>query len=566
MITSGANYPPTPPMPNGSPDIPSAPIEKRNPRRLSSVWLIPFIAIALGAWLVWNHYLSLGPIATIAYETGDGVIAGKTKVRCRSVDVGTVVAVNLTGDLQGVRTTIRMDKDARHLLREDSQFWIVRPRVSGAGVISGLGTIVSGSYIELAPGVSDELSSRFVGLERPPVTPLSVPGLRVTLLANEAESLAAGSPISFKGITVGRIESRDFQGDHGEVKFDAFIEDTYAHLVTSNTRFWNAAGIDLSLSADGFRMRTGSLGSLVAGGVEFGLPEGTDSGAPTSDGTVFRLHQDREKPNNQPINARLTYMLLFKESVRGLRAEAPVEFRGIPVGSVTSISFDHYPQDPDHRVPVLIKIDPDLIADHGHGDDAGTDSISECVQEGLRASLKTGSLLTGQLFVDLDFKPNAEPAEVVQIGEYATLPTASSGLARIEDKLVLVLDKLEALPVEPVLDTTTQVLVSIDAATKEAQETLASLTKASESLEALLNSESTQSVPIEIQNTLASIQKSLEGVGQDSVLYRDLYRTLDELRDSLQSIRQLADGVERKPNSLLFGKGGTKPAKPRAKR
>ncbi len=554
------------PMPTLTPDIPTASIDQRK-RGVSSVWLIPLIAITLGGWLVWKHYHSLGPIATITFDTGDGVIAGKTKVRCRSVDVGTVESVNLSNDLQGVVTTVRMNLDVGHLLREDTQFWIVRPRVSGASGISGLDTIVSGSYLELDPGASSKLSNQFTGLDLPPVTAMSVPGLRVSLVADEAGSISVGSSVSYKGLTVGRIESRAFQKGTGKVHFDVFIEEAYANLVAENTRFWNVAGVDLSVNADGFRLRMGSLGALLAGGVEFGLSDNVQAGPSVKDGTVFRLHDDREGPAEVAIEPTLTYLLLFEDSVRGLRPQASVEFRGIHVGTVTSISFDHYPDDVQHRVPVIIQIDPNLIAHHSHeSTEADAEGIAQCVAEGLRASLKTGSLLTGQLFVDLDFEPDAEPAQVEQLGEFASIPTASSGLARIEDKLVQVLNKLEALPVESVLNSATEVLGTLNKATLEAERTLVGLTKASQSIEMLLASESTQAIPQDVQNTLTSIQTTLAGLGENSVMYRDLYRTLDELRHSLQSIRQLADTVERKPNSLLFGRKGAKPNPPKAKR
>ena len=496
-------------MSDNATKIPQAPTQKSR-RRISSVWLIPILAIALGLWLVWNHYQSQGPLVTITFETTEGVAAGKTKVQCRSVSVGTVTSVALSGDLQGVVTTIRMDKDTQRLLREDTQFWIVRPRVGGAG-ISGLGTIVSGNYIELDPGLSEKAASRFTGLERPPVTPLSVPGLRISLLSDEASSLGAGSPISYKGITVGRIEDRAFQTDSNQVQFDAFIENDYRDFVVTNTRFWNVTGVDLNVSADGFRLRTGSLGSLVAGGVEFGLPEGEQAAQPVNDGTVFRLHEDADGPEEVTINPTLTYMLLFEDSVRGLRPQAPVEFRGIRAGHVSAISFDLY-QDEKHRVPVLIQLDPKRIAHHEGHESGGEASIAACVEEGLRATLKTGSLLTGQLFIDLDYQEDAEPADTSKLNGYLTL------------------------------------------------------TKASQSAGSFLNAKSTQELPDDIQNTLTSIQETLAGLDENSVLYRDLFRTLDELRDSLRSIQQLADSVERKPNSLIFGRGKSKPAAPKAKR
>lgn len=528
-------------------------------RRVSAIWLVPIVAALLGVWLVYQHYASLGPVATVSFETAEGVIAGKTKVLRRSVEVGVVEAVRLTEDHEGVAMDLRIDRDVSSLLVEDTRFWVVRPRVGGAG-ISGLGTLVSGGYIEIDPGSSSQASRSFVGLEQPPVTPLGVPGLRLKLVADKAGSLGPGAPVVYKGLKVGKIEDRIFDITGDQVFFDAFIEERYAQLVGGTTRFWNTSGVDLELSTDGFRIRTGNLESLISGGVEFDTPDTDQGWVGIDEGKVFTLYDSRRSVETVVLKPRLTYLLLFKDSVRGLSEEAPVEFRGIRVGKVTGISFEYAPRDPERRVPVLIRLDPTAIDDLPEMTrETAAAMIDDRVKQGLRASLKPGNVLTGQLFVNLTLNPDAEPAEVGSVGKYRTIPTVSSGLARIEDKLVLVLDKLQALPVENTLNGATDALAEIQAAAK-------SLAGAAAEMETLMASDKMQNLPNRIDSVLIELNRTLAGFEPGSPIYGDLTAATQELRSSLRSFKVLADSIERKPNSLIFGRKSGTITPPKAKR
>lgn len=540
-------------------------------RRISSVWIIPLVAVLIGGWLVWDHYRSLGPQAEVTFVTGEGLVEGKTRVQCRSVEVGQVEAVRLNDDLASVVVTIRMKKEAAHLLRKDARFWVVRPRVGGGG-ISGLGTIVSGSYVELDPGTAQGSGSRFAGLEQPPVTAQSIPGLRIQLTADRSGGLNPGSPVNFRGISVGKIESRELDlTQKGKITFSVYFAPEYAELVTDNTRFWNTTGLSLDVGAAGISLKTGSLESLVAGGVEFGVPDGMERGETVSDGAVFALLDRRDSIEKREIRPVLQYLLLFKNSVRGLSEAAPVEFRGIQIGQVSKISFDFAPNDPERRVPVLIEIDPSLLSDIDGGGgtpEAFAEMMVEAVRTGLRATLKTGSLLTGQLFVDLDFYEvfgEGEPAVIAQQGEHPVIPTRSAGLARIEDKLMQVLDHIEKLQLGPVVDNANAALASINTAVEDARGTIANITKASAELEAILSDESTRKLPDEIKQTLAATRETLEGLNRDSVVYEEITVAVAELQKAARTVATLADSIERQPNSLIFGNAAGEPKPPKGR-
>lgn len=531
----------TPPQPPAA-AFPVAPVT-RGRRLLSPVWIIPVIAAALGLWLVVKYYSAKGPEITVRFETADGIIGGKTPVLCRSVNIGTVRAVRLTDDLKGVLVTLDMTRDAARLLRKDTQIWVVRARYSSEG-ISGLNTLLSGNYLELQPGVSKDERFEFLGLENPPVTPPGVPGLRLKLIAQAAGGLGPGTSIVYKGISVGKIETRVFHPDTGAVEFSAFIQGEFASLVQDGTKFWNQSGIDLKIGADGVQLRTGTLESILAGGVTFSEPE--KKGATSHhaiDGKSYVLYDSYDDSRKPPFNPTVPYLLLFSGSVRGLNIDAPVEFRGIRVGIVVGISFKYLPDDPDKRVPVLIKLDPDALTNEAEADyDAARAEIAQSVQRGLRATLKTGNLLTSQLYVDLDFQKDAPAAEIVNAEGYDLLPTAASGFDELQDKVSALLDKLKALPLEQTV--------------QSANDTLASVKSAVDSINKLVASDDTKALPQALHKDLSELQQTMAGYNGQSTFYQDLSEILRQLDETLRSVKTLTGTLDRKPNSLIFGKPG----------
>ena len=316
---AAAHAEPRPPL---SPP-PESPVSRPRRGRFSPVWIIPLVALGLGLWLVLRYYSAKGPEITVTFETAEGIIAGKTPVLCRSVNVGTVVAVRLGEDLKHVVITLDMVRDATRLLLDDAQMFVVRARFSSAGV-TGLNTIVSGNYLELLPGTHGAARRQFIGLENPPVTPPGVPGLRFRLVAEQAGGLGPGASIIFKGINVGKIESRTFHPDTGEVEFDAFMDREYAGLVSQRTRFYNYGGVDLKIGAEGVRLRSGTLESLLTGGVTFTDPSLNGPNAqPVRNGATFTLFASFDDATRTEISPTVPYLLLFTGSVRGLSQDAP---------------------------------------------------------------------------------------------------------------------------------------------------------------------------------------------------------------------------------------------------
>lgn len=550
-----------------SPPPPAATPEFRAAQRWNIVWVVPILALLIGGWLIYQNVTSVGPVARVRFDTADGIAAGKTEVRCRSVRVGIVEDVELADDLNSVLVYIRLDADSTSLLRRGSRFWVVRPRVSGTE-LSGLGTLITGAFIAMEPGSSEQSWTKFRGRETPPATSRSIPGLRLTLTAESAGSLAAGSPIYYLGYEVGRIDNRQLDIANKRVTYDAFIPDEFRSLVNSATRFWNTSGVDISAGADGFKVRTPSFQAMVSGGVSFDVPDDAPPGQPITDGAAFVLHPDEKSARGSTFQPSLRFLLLFDQSVRGLAEDAPVEFRGIRIGRVAEISLNLVPSSTERRVPVIIEIDPALLRQETAGNlgDSESNFLAEAVANGLRASLKTGSLLTGALFIDLDYYPDSPPAALAQFGELTTVPTVSTGLAQLEAKLTAILDKVQQLPLDETLAKFTAAADESAKTIGDARATLKEIEAVAASARTLLDDPSLQALPGDLRQTLDALNASIASIGPQGPVQGDLLRTLDELRASLRSVTALANSLDEKPNSLIFGREGSgnpTPRKPR---
>lgn len=539
----------------------------RSAQRWNVVWVVPILAVLIGGWMLYQSYSTKGPEVRIRFETADGIVAGKTEIRCRSVRVGVVSRLELSDDLQSVLLFCRMDQGSEHLLRKGTRFWVVRPRVSTSD-ISGLGTLLTGAYIELDPGTGALGPRRWKGRETPPATKRSIPGRRITLVSEEAGSMMPGSPIYYRGFEVGRIESSRLDTEMRRVIYEAFVQEGYQNLVRVNSKFWNTSGIELTAGVDGFKLRTPSFQAMFAGGVSFAVQDGVEPGGLAVDGTEFALHPDAASADSSTFEPTIRLLLLFDQSVRGLVTGAPVEFRGIKIGRVSNISFD-YVQDPGNRsVPVLVEIDPKLlgaeVANPEEIDDVTL--LREAVGDGLRATLRTGSLITGALFVDLDYYSDASVATLGEIGGFQVVPTMPSGFAQLEVKLAAILDKFEKLPLEVAIEQITLAAAESAETIAEARKTLKEIEEVAAAAKVTLEDPAIRGLPDDLRETLAALEKSVSSVGPDGAVQGDLLRTLDELRGTLRAMKSLTTTIDEKPNSLLFGRDSSGNPRPRAAR
>lgn len=529
-------------------------IVKSNPRRFSSTIILPFVALIIGGWMVVDNYLSQGPSIEITFASGEGLKAGETKVKRNSVDLGLVEQVYLDEYFEDVITVVSLEAGTEGLLRDDTQFWVVRPRVGSSG-ISGISTLLSGAYVELAPGDGQPGQREFRGLPDIPVTPNDAEGLHITVVADRARSLSVGSPVLYNGFDVGRVESVVFSPEDRKLRYGVFIDAPYDDLVTTNTRFWNASGVSVEANSEGVAVHTESLEAIISGGLTFGLPDATSHGGVVEAGSEFVLHASRSMINEQPYRFGREYIVLFNQSVRGLNPGAAVDYRGLRVGSVLSISFDLVSDanfalsaEGHALIPVLIRIDPGRLGDDTEA--ALTDVhqfMVAAVENGFRASLAPGNLLTGAQFIELDYHDAAEPAEIVEMGPYTVIPSARTGLGQIQKQVSAVLAKLEQLPIENTLTAATLALAEIESTAATARGALSEL-------EQVLNDPKTQALPATLGETLDSLSKTLQGLSSESDLYKDLNRVILELQGTLRNTNRLTNTLDARPSAIVFSR------------
>jgi paraquat-inducible protein B len=524
----------------GSPDFPEAVATQRSRWRLQLVWLVPLVAVLIGGWLAVQAVLQKGPTITISFKTGEGIEAGKTKIKFKEVAIGMVKSVVLSKDRRNVIVSAELAKEATSMLVEDTRFWVVRARISG-GTVSGLTTLLSGSYIDADVGTRAKTRLDFVGLETPPVVRKDVPGREFVLKSEDLGSLAIGTPIFFRRLQVGEVTSHTIDDDGKGVTLRIFINAPYEKYVLADTRFWRASGIDLDLDANGVRLDTQSMVAIMIGGLAFQSPPNSAGGPQADANTEFALFHDRAEAMKRHDRIVDAYVLNFRESVRGLKVGSPVDFRGIVVGEVVAINTDFDPVKKTFSVPVEVNIYPERLTSRYATPNKGAAGEPRqlaqwLVEHGLRAQLKTGSLLTGQLYIALDFFPGASKA-VINVGATPReLPTVPGGLQSLEDSVTSLIAKLNKVPFEGVGKDARQALQEADA---------------------LLKTLNAQVAP-EARAVLGSARAALDSANSElqatSGLKRSAADAMREFSRMAASLRELADYLERHPEALIHGK------------
>jgi len=525
---------------------PEAIVKTKKGFSFSMVWLVPVVAALIGGWLVYKALSEKGPTITITFATAEGLEAGKTKIKYKDVDVGQVESIELATDLSHVIVTAEMNKGASPYLTENTRFWVVRARVAAGGV-SGLGTIFSGAYIGVDPGKPGKPARSFKGLEIPPIITTGLPGHQFTLKADTLGSLDIGSPVYYRQIKVGQVVAYELDKDGKAVDIKVFIHAPQDQEVHQNTRFWNASGLDVTLDASGIKVNTESFVTMMVGGIAFDVPPNVEPGGPAPEGEIFHLYATREKIFEQEYKEKKPWVLYFDGSVRGLAVGAPVELQGIKIGEVTNITLEYDQKRMAFRIPVLIGVEPERIkftkgekelslAERRHGMDI-------LVKNGLRAQLKTGSLLTGQLLISLDMYPDAPPAKINWDGKYPEFPTIPTPMEEITRSVTRIVEKLDKVPLEQIGN--------------DLRDTMGHLNKTTEDLRKMVKNLDERVVPAasasldQTQKTLIKLDRLLNA---ESPTGHELKRALGELAEAARNISILADYLERHPESLVFGK------------
>jgi paraquat-inducible protein B len=549
-------------------NLPQATVVPPRRQRISIVWIIPILAAVVAIGIAIQRILSEGPTITIVFKSAPGVEAGKTFVKYKDVNIGQVTAAQLSEDHSHVEVTAKIAKSAAGLMVEDAKFWVVEARVTLSGV-SGLSTLLSGNYIGFEPGKSKKPQRTFTGLEVPPIITGDQPGQQFVLKAEDLGSLGIGSPVYYRRLQAGQVIAYDLTSDGKGVEIKIFVNSPYDRYVNSGTRFWSASGINVSIGAGGLDVRTESLVSLLVGGLAFETPPFAAKAAPAAAKTVFTLYRDQATALKQADAIAARYVLYFTESLRGLSVGAPVTFLGLLGGEVTDVGLDIEPATLNMRGRVEFVLFPErLIARLNQKEAAAGETLERSIQQrhaffqrlveqrGLRAQLRSGSLLTGQLYVAFDYFPNAPKAKIDWSRDPTELPVVPSPLTDIEAKLTSIVAKLDKLPLEAIGADLTKALVSLDQILKDAGTAVNRIdTELTPGLKTTIE---------ELRGAIAAADRVLKNtdatlVGKDAAGQQDLRDALQEIARAARSLRVLSDYLERHPESVIWGKTEGKP-------
>lgn len=525
-------------------DLPQ-PVVHRRRFGASLIWLVPILAALVGLSLVVNSWLQAGPSITITFNSAEGLDPGKTPVKYKNVVIGKVTRIGFTPDRSKVRVKVALDKSAEDFAMVDTRFWVVRPRI-GLGGVSGVDTLLSGAFIGVDVGTSKEEHFNFVGLEQPPAVTYGAPGKSFALHADDLGSLDIGSPVYFRRIQVGRVSSYVLDKDGKGVTFQIFVDGPYDQFVSRSSRFWNASGLDVSLGANGLKVNTQSLAAVLAGGVAFQDPPGPHDASAAPEGSTYRLFEEKATAMAPPDGPPQYVRMRFDQSLRGLAVDAPVEFLGINIGRVVSINMDY--DEKRERFPVTVGavIYPQrlgraydklaaLSQAHGEGGDLAP-MIGKLVAHGLRAQARTGNLLTGQLYIAMDFLPKAAKVDFNASAKPLEIPTAPGSFDKLQEQLAEIVDKIHKIPFDSIGAHLNDSLANLDKTLKQ------------------VNGE----VLPEFKGTLKDARKTLgttsNALSPDSPLQQNLQGTLQELQRMARSLRVFSDYLGTHPEALIRGR------------
>jgi len=538
----------------------------RRSRRISVIWIIPLVAVAIGAWLAWDTWSKQGPTIRISFDSGEGLQAGQSQLKFKDIVFGTVKSLELAPDHTHIIVTVATTHDATPLLTDQTIFWVVKPRLF-AGNVSGLETLLSGSYIGMLPGQAEgKKQKEFVGHEDPPILSANVPGHTFMLKAKKLGSISLGSPVFFRDLNVGEVLGWDIADMAEYVTIRAFVRAPYDTYVHDETRFWNASGVSVKLAGAGVEVQMESLKALILGGIAFETPAAEIHAAVTAENHVFPLFADRDAANNASYTRKIPVISYFSGSVKGLAPGSEVTMHGLQVGYVTDVRLE-YDRDRDIVVaPVRYTVEPERIVGVGQRVyQTDRESVEAVVNKGLRASLQSASLITGQQVVALDFVADAPEVPVtVQGGDFVLPTTEGGGFAGLASAANALLDKVNTIPFDQIGKSLNGILKSVNDATQGPQlkKTLTDLSGMIASAQGMVQRLDTKQLPqltAGLEKTLTSANKlvlSLDsGYGDNTKFNRDLDRLMAQTTDAVRSIRALTDLLSRHPEALIKGRG-----------
>jgi len=531
-----------------------AELEVNKLRGISPVWLVPIVALVIALWLGIKVWQETGPTVQITLSQAAGIEVGKTLVKYRDVEVGTVTDMKLSDDFEQVQVYVQLEPEMQKVLSINTRFWVVTPRISLSGV-SGLNTLLSGVYIEMDPGAEGAYEDKFQGLSEAPEIRSYDKGTSYTIVSQELGSLDVGAPIYYRQVRVGEVTSYRLSKSTNNVEISIFVESPYDEMIKTRTAFWNVSGFGVKLTSAGVEASMSSVASLISGGLAFSNPSYSIATSEQAEpGRRFSLFPNEQAVKDGAFATSFPYILKFNEAVRGLRVGAEVEFRGIKVGEVTNIELE-YMGEGEYEIVAFISIQPERLAPRVEPTWENLDQLlNELIQSGMRAQLSTGSIITGALYIELvpDLMPDQDIALIDYDDTISGIPTEESKFTHLTRQISQIVGKVQSMPFDSIgqsldkgLDELSSLVSDINQSYSEgsAGDLLDNLSEASKGLEILIGN-------------FATAANSLDqALAPDAQLQHELNKMLGEVSDAATSVEQLMQELSRYPNSLIMGKG-----------
>jgi len=507
---------------------------------MSGVWIVPILALIIGAWLVWSSYMKQGPTINIIFKSAAGIEAGKTVIKYKDIVVGKVTKVKFSDDLSKVIVSAQIEKNMSQFLSENTRFWVVKAKL-GLGEVQGLDTLLSGVYIVIDPQKGNQNIREFNALEQIPVVTSGDKGRTFVLKSDSIGSLDVGSPIYYKKLKAGSVASYKLDEDGKHITIEVFVKAPFDKLVNDKTRFYNDSGINISMGADGIDVDTESLVSLVMGGLAFDNFDVHGEGSSIDSGYEYKLYHSKKEAQEPTYKRELFFWVYFNESIRGLSVGAPVEFRGVKIGEVVSYSLVGDSDSAEFKIPILIKIEPDRLIitgnSKGSGDTISLPVFEKLLQKGFRAQLQSGNLLTGELFVSLDIYKDVETIKPYKENGYYVIPTIPATIETLKADVQTLLNRISKIPFEKIGKDVEALVSDIHKNTlPKVDKTVDNVTKLIQSTDKMMNT------------------ARANYIDSNAQMNKKLLKLLDEMSRTTKSIKHLTDYLERHPESLIRGK------------
>lgn len=519
----------------------TAPSAKLRRPRFQLVWLIPVVAAIIAGYLGYRTIMERGPLLTLTFNSGDGLAAGQTQLNYKAVSLGTVESIDLARDNSHVIVQVRMTNVGARFLTNHARFWVVRPRFNVSDV-SGIETLLSGSYITVDPGQpGGAAQSEFTGLEEPPGVRSDQPGSTYTLTADSVGSFNSGSPVFYRDVQVGEVLGYNMGDGLGPVKIAIFIKAPFDKLVRPDSRFWNTSGISLGFNGGVLQLQLQSVQALVAGGIAFSVPDTARTQNPSPDNAVFPLYPSQQSAEAASYSKQLKLVTYFTSNVSGLTPGAPVQALGIQVGVVSHVTLQL------DRVTGLARVRVDMDVQPQRFDTAAARfpvkelrrELQLMVDQGMRAQLGTASYITGQKLVSFVYIPNAPKVTVVIDGGASFIPSVPGGLDQTLASANALITNINKMDFKQIGDNLNKLLITANG-TLGGPQVKQTLTQLDQTLKTA-------------DTTLTMLN---QGFGTDSDFQRGLNQLLQQTTQTEQSVQSLTDYLGRHPQSLLLGRSG----------